>query len=433
MENWLGGNKRENIVSICAGLISLVLLFESWLITPAFAGWDQVLLAVVLTGFIILADRFPIHIRYAVKVSMTSVPLFLVALLLQLPLALLAAGIALLATDYLARHERGLLPIYFIMDSARWIIIVFLGSISTGITIHSGTLQHLNLFIVALVMYAADVLTFSIFTSLNIEEPFLGLVHENFRQTYAIEGIQYLTGILGVLAYYQVFWAPLLLVIPTVSAYIAFKSVKEMRRSTSEILIHMADAVDLRDPITGGHSRRVAELAGKIVRHMQVLGAEAELVEAAARLHDIGKIGIPDLILNKPGAFTSEDWAIMEQHSAKGAYLLSGHQDFARGADIVLCHHERWDGHGYPAQKKGYEIPFGARVIAVADAFDAITTDRPYRFARSVSQALQILNEGSGTQWDPEVVKALEEVLVENKPLEFIPPPLEPSKRGVSM
>jgi putative nucleotidyltransferase with HDIG domain len=199
--------------------------------------------------------------------------------------------------------------------------------------------------------------------------------------------------------------------VPTAIAYIAFKNVKEMGQNTREMLIHMADAVDLRDPYTGGHSRRVAELASRIVQHMQILGIEAELIETAARLHDIGKIGIPDAVLNKPAEFTPQDRAIMEQHSEKGADLLSGYVDFARGADIVLSHHERWDGGGYPHHKKGHEIPFGARVIAVADSFDAMTTDRPYRRARTVVQAAQILREGSGSQWDPEVVTALLEIL----------------------
>jgi HD-GYP domain-containing protein (c-di-GMP phosphodiesterase class II) len=128
-------------------------------------------------------------------------------------------------------------------------------------------------------------------------------------------------------------------------------------------------------------------------------------------LHDIGKIGIPDSVLNKPSAFTPEDRAVMEQHSEKGADLLAGYIDFARGAQIVLSHHERWDGAGYPNRRKGHEIPFGARVIAVADSFDAMTTDRPYRKARTVMQALQILRDGSGSQWDPEIVTALIAIL----------------------
>jgi putative nucleotidyltransferase with HDIG domain len=414
MRNRLGGKTRETIVSFCAGATGISLLVAAGWSEYSRPHWDQVLLAVVMGGFIILADRFPIHIRYAVKVSMTSVPLFLVAVLLPLPLALLSSGIAIFLTNTLAREERGLLPIDFILDPARWMITVFLGRFVAVLPVQSPLLQNFQLFTAALMMFFADVLTFSLFTSINIKEPFWGLFQDSVRKTYTVEIIQYLIGILGVLSFYQAFWAPLLLVLPTAIAYMMYKSDKEMRQSTSELLIHMADAVDLRDPITGSHSRRVAELAGKLVRYMQVMGTEAELIETAARLHDIGKIGIPDAVLNKPGEFTHTDRMLMEQHSTKGADLLSGYLDFSRGADIVRYHHERWDGQGYPNRKKGHEIPFGARLIAVADAFDAITTDRPYRHARSVTQALEILGEGSGTQWDPEIVDALNDIITGN-------------------
>lgn len=411
MKNIFGGTRRENIVALAVGAAGLLFITHAWVFNAAPLDGVSILLAVVLAGFVVLGDHFPIHIRYSIKVSMTSVPLFLLAVLVPRPLALLAVAVATLVMDHLAREERGLLPIDFLMDPGRWVMIVFLGSSMMDLPILIPGLASFQLFVVALAMFAADILTFSLFTSLNIQEPFLDLVRDSFHQVYAVESIQYLIGILGALAYYQAFWAVLLLGVPTAIAYIAFKNVKEMRQSTREMLIHMADAVDLRDPYTGGHSRRVAELAGRIVQHMQISGAEADLIETSARLHDIGKIGIPDSILNKPSAFTPEDRAIMEQHSEKGADLLAGYIDFTRGAQIVLSHHERWDGGGYPHHRKGHEIPFGARVIAVADAFDAMTTDRPYRKARTVVQALQILRDGSGSQWDPEVVSVLVEIL----------------------
>lgn len=411
MKSILGGTRRENIVALAVGAAGLLFIASAWVFQPAPLDGASILLTVVLAGFIVLGDHFPIHIRYSIKVSMTSVPLFLLAVLAPRPLALLAVALATLLMDYLAREERGLLPIDYLMDPGRWVIIVWLGSRVMDMPVPAAGLEGFQLFAAALVMFAADILTFSMFTSLNIQEPVLELARDSFRQVYAVESIQYMIGILGALAYYQAFWAVLLLGVPTAIAYIAFKNVKEMRQSTREMLIHMADAVDLRDPYTGGHSRRVAELSSRIVQHMQISGVEADLIETAARLHDIGKIGIPDSVLNKPSAFTPEDRAVMEQHSEKGADLLAGYIDFARGAQIVLSHHERWDGAGYPNRRKGHEIPFGARVIAVADSFDAMTTDRPYRKARTVMQALQILRDGSGSQWDPEIVTALIAIL----------------------
>jgi HD-GYP domain-containing protein (c-di-GMP phosphodiesterase class II) len=118
-------------------------------------------------------------------------------------------------------------------------------------------------------------------------------------------------------------------------------------------------------------------------------------------------------ILQKPGRLTPDEIAIMQTHSEKGAELLSKYKNFSRGISMIRHHHERWDGNGYPAGLKGYAIPFGARVIAVADGYDAMTSDRPYRNALSARQAIQILLEGRGKQWDASVVNAFVDMMSE--------------------
>ena len=178
-----------------------------------------------------------------------------------------------------------------------------------------------------------------------------------------------------------------------------------------QMLESMADAVDLRDPYTGGHSRRVAEHTARILRGLGKGGQEAQLVVSAARVHDIGKIGLADSVLLKDGQLTDEERQVMETHPQAGAQLLRRYGEFARGADIVRHHHERWDGMGYPNQLKGQDIPFGARIVAVADSYDAMTSDRPYRKGMPQAVARKILLEGSGTQWDPEIVKVFLAVL----------------------
>ncbi len=206
-------------------------------------------------------------------------------------------------------------------------------------------------------------------------------------------------------------WSLMLLIVPISITYIAFKNIKETRRETVQILADMADTVDLRDVYTGGHSKRVADLVSQTLAKLQISGPEVTLIEIAARLHDIGKIGIPDSILMKPGRLLSDEMTNMQTHSEKGAELISKYKDFARGAMIIRHHHERWDGSGYPSGLKGYEIPFGARVVAVADGFDAMISDRPYRSALSRTQAIQILLEGRGTQWDASIVNAFVEMI----------------------
>jgi putative two-component system response regulator len=168
----------------------------------------------------------------------------------------------------------------------------------------------------------------------------------------------------------------------------------------------MADTVDLRDPYTGGHSRRVTEFVESILKEMGKQGPEVELITTAARLHDIGKIAVPDTILNKPGKLTDEEWAIMASHPEVGADFLGKHPGFKRGVEIVRHHHEAWDGTGYPHKLKATEIPLGARIIAVADSYDAMTSDRPYRKGMNTDEAVRILREGRGTQWDAQIVDA---------------------------
>jgi putative two-component system response regulator len=179
-----------------------------------------------------------------------------------------------------------------------------------------------------------------------------------------------------------------------------------MHDGTQKMLESMADTVDLRDPYTGGHSRQVTELVEGILAQLNKEGPEVRLIITSARLHDIGKISVPDAVLHKPGKLTDEEWAIMAAHPEVGADFLARHPGSRRGVDIVRHHHEAWDGSGYPHKLRATQIPFGARVIAVADSFDAMTSDRPYRPGMSVSTAVAILRAGRGLQWDPKIVDA---------------------------
>jgi HD-GYP domain-containing protein (c-di-GMP phosphodiesterase class II) len=145
-----------------------------------------------------------------------------------------------------------------------------------------------------------------------------------------------------------------------------------------------------------------------------------ELIEQAASVHDLGKIGIPDRILLKPGPLSTEERITMWLHTEIGARILSQFHLFRSGADIVLHHHEAFDGSGYPGGLAREAIPLGARVVAVADAFDAMTSDRPYRGALSVDEAADRLRTGAGTQWDPVVVDALLRLVLRRHP-SFVP------------
>ncbi|MHB8376440.1 MAG: HD-GYP domain-containing protein [Dehalococcoidia bacterium] len=183
----------------------------------------------------------------------------------------------------------------------------------------------------------------------------------------------------------------------------------DLREAYGETLTAFVSALDTRDAETQGHSQRVAELSLRIARVMGVVPGSQEWqdLEHGAMLHDVGKIGVPDAILRKPGPLDEEEWSFIRRHPAHGYYMLKGVRFLANAAELVLCHHERYDGGGYPRGLKGDEIPLAARIFAVADTFDAITSERPYKRAGPVAEACAEISRNSGTQFDPRVVAVL--------------------------
>jgi ribonuclease P protein subunit RPR2 len=179
----------------------------------------------------------------------------------------------------------------------------------------------------------------------------------------------------------------------------------EVRRSQEETVRVLAAAVDVRDGYTGGHLKRVASYA--ITLHNLVAPGTLVYEQAIGfTVHDIGKLGIPDAILLKPGSLDPDEVRVMRKHPIIGAALIQN-LPFLRGSvALVRHHHERWDGAGYPDGLRGENIPISARVFAVADSFDAATTDRPYRPARSPREAIKDIIGGAGSAYDPAVIQA---------------------------
>jgi putative nucleotidyltransferase with HDIG domain len=174
-----------------------------------------------------------------------------------------------------------------------------------------------------------------------------------------------------------------------------------LQRSVFQSLGALANALEAKDPYTRGHSQRVASFARQLAERANSSPGEARLVAQAGLLHDIGKIGVREEVLRKPGSLTSDEWAEMKSHPVIGAEIVAPLDFFSDGATLVRCHHERFDGSGYPDGLKGEEIPLGARVVAVADVYDALTSSRPYRKALSQGDALRMLDEMSGHGLDP--------------------------------
>ncbi|MCK4427482.1 MAG: response regulator [candidate division Zixibacteria bacterium] len=183
------------------------------------------------------------------------------------------------------------------------------------------------------------------------------------------------------------------------------KLYEELRESYMETLTALANAVEARDIYTRGHTERVWYMAELLARQMGWDEDKLWEVKMGGILHDIGKIGVPDAILNKPEALTQKEFEIMKQHPACGARILEGISFSKPAIPYVLYHHERFDGKGYPYGLRGEEIPIQGRLMAVVDTFDAITSDRPYRRSKGFELAVKEIKECSGTQFDPKVAK----------------------------
>jgi len=190
----------------------------------------------------------------------------------------------------------------------------------------------------------------------------------------------------------------------------AAKAVREGRERLTLAYVQfvgsLAQALDARDAYTAGHSRRVSEYSCAIAQALQISGQELETIRTGALLHDLGKIGISDMVLQKPGRLTPEENLLIQQHPVIGKRILENVQGLEPYLNIVELHHENLDGSGYPHGLKGEQTPLDARIVKVADAYDAITSDRPYRRGKSHADAIAILQKACGTEMDPAVVEA---------------------------
>ncbi len=199
-------------------------------------------------------------------------------------------------------------------------------------------------------------------------------------------------------------------------------SLARLERTYELTVEALAAALELRDDETGSHARRVTEIALRLARAVDPQLADEPELRRGFLLHDIGKIGIPDTILLKPGPLDADELRVLEMHTTLGEQLVSSIPYLSGVArQVIAYHHERWDGRGYPWRLRGADIPLPARIFAVADAFDAMTSDRPYRKAMPVADAIEEIERGAGSHFDPAVVAAFVEIA------DTLPAHLEPA------
>jgi putative nucleotidyltransferase with HDIG domain len=265
----------------------------------------------------------------------------------------------------------------------------------------------LTLFITVVVyLLTESLILFYLLAKLN-EKPFFIFWISNVKK-FTLEIISLFP--LGIIIIYLIETNPImvLLLLPVfISVHSALSRRVAIIKETEDTLFALADAVDARIPDTMNHTHRVAKLSENLCNKLKLPTNLTNEIAIASSLHDIGKISIPDAVLNKKGKLTKKEYEIIKKHSEEGAKIASKLSLFREGAKLIKHHHERYDGKGYPDGLKGEKIPFGARVINIADSFDTMTTPRNYRpYTKSIQEALEEVERCKGTQFDPQISDA---------------------------
>ncbi len=279
-----------------------------------------------------------------------------------------------------------------------------------------------NLVLTSVSDYALAVGTFLLYFVVNISlvmgiislserKPFWSSLLGSLRQFFVQYVVLCVSALLLVVLYTLSVWHVFLAVFPLFLVHVSFRSYLKLQTEARQTFEKISQLLDARDHYTAVHSTEVADLAVQIGRQMGFGHGELERIQIAAKVHDIGKVAVPDSILLKPGSLNDEEWAVMRNHPVTSAELIAGLEIYSGVADAVRHEHERWDGSGYPDGLVGEQIPMISRVIAAADIYNALVTDRPYRPAFSRDETLRMIEEMRGKDLDPAVADALLEVL----------------------
>jgi HD-GYP domain-containing protein (c-di-GMP phosphodiesterase class II) len=416
----LAPRRRSELFRVGVGSLALGIFAAS---LPRLAGSHSewwLVGSLALAG--ILALEFPLHVNISEKVSVATAVFFAAALLLSVWQAAALVG-ALQAVDIcIASLRKGRatgerppfrpVAINVVFNGGQ----AYLATVVTALILAGGGVSArgglvtptgvLVLVAAAVAMYVVNLFLVAVAIGLATSRNPLSLFFNTQRTVYIQFTSLYVIGALAAFASNRYVWVPLLSIVPAVLVYHSLRQRVEMGKDAMRAMERMADEVDRRDPYTFNHSQRVAIYTHAIGRKLGFSVSDIALLELAAKVHDIGKIRVPDSILLKPGRLTTEERRVMETHPRLGFDILKPFADYAKVLDLVLTHHERYDGKGYPNRTFGRGLLLIAQVIPVADSLDAMTSARAYRGARSWDSAFEELRRGAGTQWSPQVVEA---------------------------
>jgi HD-GYP domain-containing protein (c-di-GMP phosphodiesterase class II) len=379
----------------------------------------------LLLVMVVLARRFPVQLAPKTKTIVDTTPLYAATLLLPVPLAMLVAGGAAAMAEADQRVP-WFQTVFNVVEVALRVgagAAVLIALAGTGAMVDLGSGRWLYAApATAVTMYLVNGGLVDLVVGVQLGRPPVRDWWRRRRFDLPHEASLYLLGLFAAVLGARYPWALALLALPSVVVYRALRDGVALKVQTRAALEELADVIDMRDHYTYEHSRRVAALARRTAEALGMHPDDVALVEMAGRVHDVGKIGIKSSVLMKPGPLSAAEWEEMRAHPQVGARLVAKFPEFARGRDLVLHHHERYDGGGYPDGLAGDRIPLGARVLAVADAWDAMTSHRAYRRAFDLETARAELERGRGRQFDPAVLDAFLGVLARDPALAMPPP-----------
>jgi putative nucleotidyltransferase with HDIG domain len=376
---------------------------------------DTVIFA-VLMAMAAVAQLWPVHLSVKMKITVDDTATFASALLLGPFYAMIIAG----STTLIALHFRGVRQSWYNRGFNAATAVLSTGAAATAFLLVAGpggqvVREPWAIGIAATAKYLVNSTLVDLVVALQMRRNPLAGWWALHRRLLPYEAALLVLGALAAMAAQAQSWTLLLFGVPMAIVLLTVRDSARVREQTKSAILELADLIDLRDPYTHGHSQRVAALAERLARRLRLQYAQVELIRDAARVHDIGKIGTNDLILLKPGPLTEDEQREMRRHAEIGHRLLRRLPEFWEGAELVLSHHERHDGAGYPRGLKGDELAIEVSVISVADTYDAMTTDRPYRKGLAWDAVRAELVRQRGKQWRESAVDCFIEMIDEER------------------
>jgi putative nucleotidyltransferase with HDIG domain len=363
-----------------------------------------------------VAQLRPVHLSVKMKITVDDTATFAGALLLGPFYAMIVAG----ATTLIALHFRGVRQRWYNRGFNAATSVLSTGAAGAAFLLAAGPGAQVMsapwaIAIAAIAKYVVNTTLVDLVVALQLRRNPLAGWWTLHRRLLPYEAALLVLGALAAIAAQAQPWTLVLFGVPMAIVLLTLRDSARVREQTKSAILELADLIDLRDPYTHGHSQRVALLAERLARRLRLEYSQVELVRDAARVHDIGKLGTNDLVLLKPGPLTEDEQREMRRHAEIGHRLLRRLPEFWEGAELVLSHHERHDGAGYPRGLKGDELPLEVSVISVADTYDAMTTDRPYRKGLAWDAVRAELIRQRGKQWRERAVDSFIEMIDEER------------------